>query len=523
MQRKVSGFFLRLLRDESGQTISWLAAGMLAILAMGGASFDVGSAYVAYRQLQGSTNQAVLAGASYLPNSTAAAAAATTYGSQAGSNNASGNLQNVQTNSSFACVASLQKIGLLCQQGVSYNAMQVTQTATTPTFFAKVFGVNSVNLSTTATAAMRGAKPLPNNVAIIVDTTLSMDSVDSNCNNLTQIACALQGVQALLGSLSPSADPVSLFTFPAVSVGTKSIDTNCTTPLPSGENYPYNSSYGYFSMLSYGGWAKYNSNPYSGVPTDLQYVYPSISATSYSPSGSSSPTYQVTSFLSDYRTSNAATSLNSSSTLVAAAGGISGCGGMAPGNYDGDYGTYYAGVLYAAQSALQAEQLNNPGSQNVIIILSDGNATAPAKSGSPDPNSPAMPTTDANGNVATSSGTYPSWVGECGQAVVAAQYAQSKGTKVYSVAYGSEATGCASDVNAGSYPNIGPCATMKDMASSPLSEYYFSDYNVTGGDSNCTSPVTASPTTLSEIFKAIAQDLTTSRLIPNSQFVNNGT
>ena len=137
-------------------------------------------------------------------------------------------------------------------------------------------------------------------------------------------------------------------------------------------------------------------------------------------------TYQITNFLSDYRTSNSATSLNSNSALVQAAGGVIGCGSMTAPNYDGVYGTYYAGAIYAAQSALVAEKAANPGSENVIIILSDGDATAPQNNG----NNTVM------GSPATGNGQYPSWVGECGQAVVAAKYATSQGTLVYSVAYG---------------------------------------------------------------------------------------
>ena len=39
----------------------------------------------------------------------------------------------------------------------------------------------------------------PWNVAIIIDSTGSMATVDSNCKNLTEFQCALNGVQALLG------------------------------------------------------------------------------------------------------------------------------------------------------------------------------------------------------------------------------------------------------------------------------------------------------------------------------------
>jgi hypothetical protein len=42
----------------------------------------------------------------------------------------------------------------------------------------------------------------------------------------------------------------------------------------------------------------------------------------------------------------------------------------------GGEGTYYAGVIYAAQAALTAEATANPGSQNIMILVSDGAATS---------------------------------------------------------------------------------------------------------------------------------------------------
>jgi hypothetical protein len=253
------------------------------------------------------------------------------------------------------------------------------------------------------------------------------------------------------------------------------------------------------------------SNPYSGLATATSYWFPSATATSASPgsayaiqpqNGVVTSTYQVLGFMSDYKSSDTTRTLNTSSALVKAAGAVPGCGGLAPPNYTGDYGTYYAGALYEAQAALVAAQAANPGSQNALIILSDGDSTAPKTNG---------PFNVYYSN-ATSNGLYPSWIGQCGQAVVAAKAATAAGTRVYSVAYGSPSVGCLSDTAAGSYPNISPCNTMASMASAP--QYFYSDYKQSGSLSTCTSsqPVTS----LSGIFSAIAADLSTPRLIPDS-------
>jgi hypothetical protein len=212
----------------------------------------------------------------------------------------------------------------------------------------------------------------------------------------------------------------------------------------------------------------------------------------------------VTPFLSDYQSSYAPPNspLNTSSIIVKAAGGLSGCGGMAPPNYDGNYGTYYAGVIYAAQAALTYQKSLNSSSQNVLILLSDGDSTAPSPSNSPNSSYPAMPSPAGSG------GTYPSYSKECAQAVTAALYAAAQGTVVYSVAYGSESSGCSSD--SGTWT---PCSTMASIAQP--STNYFSDVAVGGSDPGCTSSWRA-VSTLNQIFTEIASDLTTARLIPNS-------
>jgi Flp pilus assembly protein TadG len=516
-----------LARDDRGQTVVLVALSMTVLLGMGALAIDVGHARYTYRELQATTDSAALAAAHAMPTATASTqitglsatqtsfssvssnGVAAEYGAVTGGANHRTTLPSVSMTTTLKCLTTLQAAGIPCVGNVPYNAVQVTQTSVLPMYFAGVLGHHTMTLSTTSTAAIRGGSPRPTNVAVVMDTTLSMVEADDDCGE-TEMQCALNGFQVLLQHLSPcganvatctisngvasnSFDRVALFTFPNVTVGTASQFTSCTTPIPA-SGYLYEAPYGYISMLP--------ETPYSDLPTDVAYSFPSAGASSYSPSGSNTATYQVTQYLSDYRTSDTATTLNSNSTLVKAAGGVSGCGGMAPANFDGEYGTYYAGVIYAAQASLVNEQAANPGSENVMIILSDGNATALQTNNG----YAVMP------SPATNSGNYPSWVGECGQAIVAANAATSAGTLVYTVAYGSEPTGCTSDAGAGSYSNVSPCDTMSDMASAP--QMFYSDWKQSGSGSTCyaSQPITA----LSQIFAAIAADLTQARLIPNN-------
>jgi hypothetical protein len=373
------------------------------------------------------------------------------------------------------CLTTLTNEGIACAESPgNANAIQVVQQVSVPLTFARAVGANSVTLTASATAAMRGAARLPYNVAIVVDSTASMNDSDggSNCTGSRE-SCALAGVQTLLGELSPCGaslsscgqatkgqvtnlvDQISLLTFPALTSATVADDYNCSSSSPSIKPYP--------------------------LPT----------APSYTPA--TTPTYQVVNFSSDYRTSDTATSLNTSSNLVIAAGGKTGCTGL---QAIGGEGTYYASAIYSAESLLVAQQAANPGTQNALILISDGNASA---------TSAALP------GASTKSLVYPSTNQQCHQAITAAQWAATQGTggtKVYSVAYGAEASGCSTDTS----PTITPCQTMQQIASSTA--YFFTDYtsSKSGGCVSASQPTT----NLNQIFTEIAGDLTVARLIPNN-------
>lgn len=506
---------------ERGQMLPLVACMMMAMFGITAMVVDVGRVFISYHQLQASTDAAALAGGEAMgqQNSTSSStdSAVNLYSSMSSDKNAYSNLSGVTTTIALKCLTTLTSQGIPCYGAGAYNAVQVTQTVNMPTTFAAVFGTPSVALAASSTAAMAGAATTPYNVAIILDATLSQNSTDDNCGtNVTEMQCELNGAQVLLKNLLPCAaqvgtcsisngqstnavDRVALFTFPAISATTASVDTGCTSPptaaFANQNGYGYSSSFGgYYSMMPQAAW--------TGWPTALAYSFPTPGATSYAPGTSStSATYQVTPFLSDYRVSDTATGLNPNSQLYNALGVSSNCGGIATPNYDGDFGTYYAGVIYAAQSALIAQQAANPGTENVMIILSDGNATAPHTNG----NVTVMP------SPATSNGSYPSWKNECAQAVTAAQYAANPGgTKVYSIAYGSETSGCTSDSS-----GISPCTTMQTMASSP--GYFYSDYLQSGSGVNTNCVGTGATTTnLSQIFYDVYTSLSKARLIPNS-------
>jgi hypothetical protein len=461
-------------KGRNGQALIFFTLWLPVFFGMAALVADFGFIYYYQGELNASTQAAALAGAYAMsqPGATTASTttAVTSYSGASGNNNALSNLKGVTLISGypqFKCLNTVTStFGIQCYGPSGSNALVVAQHVQVPLLFLKLFGGNLATLSSVATAAMKGAGPGAYNVAIVVDSTHSMNDTDSdsNCDN-TRIYCALAGVQILLKGLSPclpnetscgvpvngnvsnSLDRVTLLTFPPVTASSAADDYNCG----------------------------------SATPTIVSYAFPFPSTSSY----------QIVNFSSDYRTSDKASSLGSSSDIVAAAGGKSGCNGL---RAIGGDGTYYAQAIYTAQAYLASEQGLYPAAQNVLIILSDGDANATAAK---------MP------GASTTSGVYPSSIQQCHQAITAAQAAAGAGTRVYAVAYGAEASGCTTDTN----PSITPCQTMQQMASSPA--YFFSDYTATGGASSCISasqPITG----LNQIFQTIVSDLTTVKLIPNN-------
>jgi hypothetical protein len=427
---------------------------------MAGLTVDVGYAYVGYNELQSSTNAAALAGAQALPN-TAATSTATTFSAVSGNNNAFPNLPGVAMASGYPkllCLTTLVNLGIPCIAPANANAIRVSQTVSVPTRFAKLFGTNSFTLTATATAAMRGSAVAPYNVMLIVDTTNSMTQNDndsgSTCKN-QRITCALAGVQTLLSDLSPCSarvascgtatngnvanpvDTVGVMAFPGLKLSTQVSYEYCGTRTPTPQTQTYNAA----------------------------------------------PIYQIIPLSSDYRASDTATALTATSNLVLATGAERSCAGL---DVVGGQGTFYAGVIDAAQAALVTAQASRPNSQNVMILLSDGDATSTA-------------------NLAGSATSYPK-SNYCHQAITEANKAKTAGTRVYAVAYGAASSGCDKDS-----PTITPCQTMQQIASSAAT--FFSD----GGSAKNSCVSASRPTTaLNQIFTEIAGDLTVARLIPNN-------
>jgi hypothetical protein len=342
---------------------------------------------------------------------------------------------------------------------------------------------NQPGKSPTPTHPHRSRNPPRHNIAIVIETSASMNTLDEECNQ-SKLDCVLEGVRTLLSKLTPCAtkletcdpsdavDEVSLFVFPNVISDNAVKDYDCSSQNP-------------------------RTRPYS---------LPSPSAPTYEPLDSKGVpvTYRIVDFSTDYRATGS-TDLNPDSDLVKAVGGKPGCPHLkAPGGA----GSYLTPAIYAAQASLRAEEARRPGSRSAMILIGQGSSTARQFQ---------------MGTEATNSGIYPSWINQCEQAITAAQAATAAGTRVYSVAesalplfdlataypLGPECT----EDNSGKYKGYSSCMVMQHIASSAA--YFFS----TGGSwqrptfpihTPCVSPA-HSYRDINRIFTLIAMSIDADR------------
>jgi Flp pilus assembly protein TadG len=547
MKKNIVSFMRRIVVDQRGQVLPWVVAGMTMIIGTAGMTIDLGHAYVVKAQLQNDANAAALAAAGQVyvsqSQSTAATNTGKAYSGSSGDQNVDNALGSVTTTVTTVCLNSQEPPGETCGSSSVANAVKVKESANVPTYLLQVLGISNIPVAAYATATMGGtAKPW--NIAIIEDATGSMATADSNCGGITEFQCALEGIQTFLTQVNPcptgmstctpaqASVRVSLWTFPNIITADLPIANAC-----SGKTYTTPAPYQVMTL------------PKPGVTgyTPLTYSQ-TVSGTTTTWTASYEVTYgagdaDTNGFVSDYYAPSDSSTfgLNASSSIVqaigyggTASGSKTGCLPDSPSGIDpngatnvgaklpsitstanggtqatsttkvntlgvGEGITYYASAIYAAQSALIAEQNANPGSQNALILLSDGQAntqwiyfpqgsmaptgtnvyTAPTTgttcataassttastfkseliSGSTYtqgystlnscPNYTALaagnlttPNSEANGTI---SGLYPDFFDECQQAITAGQAATTAGTTVFAVAYGAETTGCSS-------------------------------------------------------------------------------
>jgi len=503
MNRNRESLVRQMCADQRGQILVMVALMLVVICGAAGLATDVGVLYFSHQELVAASDAAALAGGAAIPTGTAIGTAQSYSGDKAagGTYNIPNNLNITSVTPTLGCIPTTTYPNLGLPPCIAYgdqpaaNAIQVKETATVSTYFMRVLGITSVNISATATATAKGGQFKPYNIVMVLDSTNSMgNTTDPTCTvpgvtgAPTPEQCAQYGVQQLLSELDPCQSTLKNCPTPSGGMVTNPVNVVALMTFP-----------GLCSVTANGSTCPLTATQVSSPPVQSAYASDDYNCPVANPPISAynnNPAYMILPYQSDYRVSDTAVSLDtSSSTVKAVGGGASPC--TMPGiQTPGGEGTFYAGAVDVAQSYLAGTSVTRTGVdpsavQNVIIFLSDGNANA---------------TPTQMGGKASS---YPS-TNECNQAITRAGVAKAAGTLVYSVSYGSETSGCPTDS-----PSITPCQTMEGMASTPTAQYFFSVPQSKGG-TVCAGA--RSITSLDQVFTAIGQDLTTSRLVPNSTF-----
>jgi hypothetical protein len=522
----MNSLFRRLFYDQEGQVLYLVAALMTCLLGMAALSIDIGFALHGQRELQASADAAAEAGAADVSNNDTAAGAvayANRFSGLTGENNAIKDLNNVQMVSPYPqvqCLNFLKNLNMSCNNTAGGNALAVEETATAPTFFGKLFGINQINLTAKSLSAMKGGTPAPANIMILVDTTPSMDDQDrsGDCKTGTipgligapsKEDCAKWGVRTLLSQLSPCA--VGLASCGGVTSG------NVQNAVDE------------VSIMTFPGLASTSDQTKDYASCQKQ----SVTLSAYAPAtpNATPPYYTVVPLSSDYRTSDTSGLNGGSSPVVQSVDWGDGAGCSAESNAyglqspSGPYDTYFTTVISQAQTILSDLPAPRSSMQNAIIFLSDGDATALW----------CAPPSCYYGQMDFTLSTPQSYsIDECHQAITAAQTAAATvnaanlKTWVYSVAWGSStwtwnnsngSGSCKTDAAPIGNSPISACDTMQGIASDPNKFYADqgrADDNGYGGHGSpgCVSPAHSSITSLSDIFAAIGGDFYTTRLLP---------
>ena len=513
MSSSKTSFATKRRYGERGQALVMVPALLTMLLAASALVVDMGNLYFSYSELLRATQAAAKAAGQAManPNATSVTSVADQYSGQTSSDyNYNANLNVTGVNVKFDCVNPASYAGFNlppcaastnssypgCTVNATYNpnggcnVVQVQETATVQTFFAKVFGVTSLNISATAVSSA-GGSGVPYHIVVVLDSTASMgQGTDTNCSagvsgSFSPEQCAQLGVQSLLsvlatGTGSNPIDEVALMTFPGLTPSsTKTLTDTTAGPTASDDSK---------CPASNPSITSYNNNP--------EYLIIGFP-------GAGGPLTA-----GDYISSTGG--LNPKSALVDAVGAsqITNSGSCSGIQTPGGEGTFYAGAIVAAQDYLAANPAT--GVQNVIIFLSDGGAGNGDTSGSVKQNVSSSQIAGMNGNLFSNDE-------QCTQAVNAANWAKGQSTQIFAVSYGSGSNGCSSG------ESYTPCTTMQGIASTPTLQYFFSvEEKQQTGKGTTTSVVCSTAnqnvTAMNSVFTYIGGRLTGARLIPNADF-----
>jgi Flp pilus assembly protein TadG len=419
------------LRGERGVVAVIVAICMIVLLGSAAVAVDLGYTYLQKRRLQAAVDFALLAGAQKLPNSSSATSDAQSFLNANWKQN--GNSADPSVDSLTTCTFSSANPQQCGSGSAACDAsgpcqIRLRASAQVPTFFGKIFGLDSTSVSAQGSACGGCDSSTQRfDVMVVLDRSFSMclDSTGQydNCYSLGQ---AKQGIQALLNFFNPATDRLGL------------------AVLSSGDNVaPFNHTGTYpcdtTNLADYGG-----HGPFYRTLGDFMDGTPS-----------SHDSWLIAPLSNDFK--NADGSINNNSAFV------SDLNCLQP-----KFWTPMAPAIQAAANELITNGRSD--ARKIIVYMGDGGANAQPMQ------------RDANGNATATPSWYTPSTGNnlrpCHDAVGQAGIAKQRGIEVFTLAYNINASGAdtcyannkpnsSSDIEAG----IDARSTLQQMASD-ANHYY---------------------------------------------------
>jgi hypothetical protein len=427
----------RRLGKEHGIAAPIVVIFMVVLLGVAALAVDLGFTYLQKRRLQAAVDYAVLAAAQKLPDATTATSDAQSFLNANWTNN--GNSTNPSVNSITTCAFDPSN-PQQCTTGSAACAtsqpcqIAVKATASVPTFFGKIFGIGSINVSAQGSACGGcGSVAVKYDVVVVLDRSNSMCynasdqyvGCSSSSSNLSQ---AKAGILGLLSFFSPTTDRLGL------------------AVLPSGDNVaPFNHVGTYpCDTINQSDGSGRNQGLFYGTLGDFMDGTPS-----------SHDSWLIAPLASNFK--NADGSINNSSPFVSDLNCLQGKGW-----------TPMAPAVQAATNELITD--GRPDARKIIIYFGDGGGNVqPMKR-------------DSNGNATSTPSWYTASPGNnlrpCHDAVGQAAIAKAAGIEIYTIGYNLN-DGDADTCYANNQPNsradvesgIDARSTLQEMASD-ASHYY---------------------------------------------------
>ncbi|MCW2956163.1 MAG: tad-like Flp pilus-assembly family protein, partial [Thermoleophilia bacterium] len=185
---------------EKAQSAPLIIIMFILLCGFAGLTIDVGYGMLQKRRLQAAVDMGLLSGARVMPNTSDAATVSNSY------------VRDNFNRSTDQAVAVNTTTGCMVSGCVGHDRLNLVATTNTPTFFARLFGIDQWTVRARGSACGPcDSSPVSYDVIIVLDRSNSMCTTGSGSSNgCSDLANAKEGIRELLQFFDPATDRVGL-------------------------------------------------------------------------------------------------------------------------------------------------------------------------------------------------------------------------------------------------------------------------------------------------------------------------